>query len=454
MPYISLNPATNRIVKTYTSWDSHHLATALQQTDIAQQEWSQNSFDDRAVRMSFAARLLRERSADYGRMISIEMGKPIRESYDEVEKCALICDYYSVYAQNFLRDETIQTDASRSYVSYQPLGVVLGVMPWNFPFLQVIRFAAPALMAGNGCVLKHASNVPQCALAIEKLFLDAGFPESLFTTLMIESADVVEAIASRYVHAVTITGSEAAGRVVAAHAGQHLKKCVLELGGSDAFIILKDADLELAATNAVRSRFLNCGQSCIAAKRIIPVAEIADEFVSIFMQKTRDLKMGDPLSENVQMGPLARLDLREYLHLQVTDSIAQGAEALLGCKPIAGEGAFYPPSILDRVTAKTRAYHEELFGPVATVIRATDEDEAVHIANDTRFGLGSSIWSGDSVHAEKIARQVHAGSSFINGMVRSDPRLPFGGIKSSGFGRELSSHGIREFVNVKSVWIR
>ena len=454
MPYISLNPATNRIVKTYTSWDSHHLATALQQADIAQQEWSQNSFDDRAVRMSFAARLLRERAADYGRMISIEMGKPIRESYDEVEKCALICDYYSVHAQNFLRDETVQTDASRSYVSYQPLGVVLGVMPWNFPFLQVIRFAAPALMAGNGCVLKHASNVPQCALAIEKLFLDAGFPASLFTTLMIESADVVEAIASRHVHAVTITGSEAAGRVVAAHAGQHLKKCVLELGGSDAFIILKDADLELAATNAVRSRFLNCGQSCIAAKRIIPVAEIADEFVSIFVQKTRDLKMGDPLSENVQMGPLARLDLREYLHLQVTDSIAQGAEALLGCKPIAGEGAFYPPSILDRVTAKTRAYHEELFGPVATVIRATDEDEAVHIANDTRFGLGSSIWSGDSVHAEKIARQVHAGSSFINGMVRSDPRLPFGGIKSSGFGRELSSHGIREFVNVKSVWIR
>ena len=454
MPYISLNPATNRIVKTYTSWDSHHLATALQQTDIAQQEWSQNSFDDRAVRMSFAARLLRERASDYGRMISIEMGKPIRESYDEVEKCALICDYYSAHAQNFLRDETVQTDASRSYVSYQPLGVVLGVMPWNFPFLQVIRFAAPALMAGNGCVLKHASNVPQCALAIEKLFLDAGFPASLFTTLMIESADVVEAIASRHVHAVTITGSEAAGRVVAAHAGQHLKKCVLELGGSDAFIILKDADLELAATNAVRSRFLNCGQSCIAAKRIIPVAEIADEFVSIFVQKTRDLKMGDPLSENVQMGPLARLDLREYLHLQVTDSIAQGAEALLGCKPIAGEGAFYPPSILDRVTAKTRAYHEELFGPVATVIRATDEDEAVHIANDTRFGLGSSIWSGDSVHAEKIARQVHAGSSFINGMVRSDPRLPFGGIKSSGFGRELSSHGIREFVNVKSVWIR
>ncbi|MBA0917000.1 MAG: NAD-dependent succinate-semialdehyde dehydrogenase [Nitrosomonadaceae bacterium] len=453
MPYISLNPATNKIVKTYTSWDSHHLATALQQTDIAQQKWSQTSFDERVVKMSCAARLLRERAADYGRMISIEMGKPIREAYDEVEKCALICDYYAVHAQNFLRDEMAQTEASRSYVSYQPLGVVLGVMPWNFPFLQVIRFSAPALMAGNGCVLKHASNVPQCGLAIEQLFLNAGFPASLFTTLMIESADVVEAIASRHVHAVTITGSEAAGRVVAAHAGQHLKKCVLELGGSDAFIILKDADLELAATNAVKSRFQNCGQSCIAAKRIIPVAEIADEFVSIFMQKTRDLKMGDPLSENIQMGPLARLDLREYLHLQVCDSIAQGAEALLGCKPISGEGAFYSPSILDRVTVKTRAYHEELFGPVAIVIRATDESEAIHIANDTRFGLGSSIWSCDSIRAEKIARQVHAGSSFINGIVRSDPRLPFGGIKSSGFGRELSSHGIREFVNVKSIWI-
>ncbi len=454
MPYISLNPATNKIVKTYTSWDSHHLAVALEQADNAQQTWAQTTFAERAARMSRAATLLHERVVEYGKLMAIEMGKPLREACAEAEKCALICDYYAVHAQHFLQDETIQTDAGKSYVSYEPLGVVLGVMPWNFPFLQVIRFSAPALMAGNGCVLKHSSNVPQCALALEQLFRDAGFPPQLFTTLMIEAADVVEAIASHHVHAVTLTGSEAAGRAVAAHAGQHLKKCVLELGGSDAFVVLKDADLELAATNAVKSRFQNCGQSCISAKRIIPVAEIADEFMFLFVEKTTELKMGDPLSEFTQLGPLARLDLREELHQQVTDSIAQGAQAILGCKLTAGEGAFYPPSILDRVTAKTRAYHEELFGPVAAVIRAASEEEAVRIANDTRFGLGSSIWSRDSERAEKVARQIHAGSSFINGMVKSDPRLPFGGIKSSGFGRELSYHGIREFVNVKAVWIR
>jgi succinate-semialdehyde dehydrogenase/glutarate-semialdehyde dehydrogenase len=327
-------------------------------------------------------------------------------------------------------------------------------MPWNFPFFQVMRFAAPALMAGNGCVLKHASNVPQCALALEQLFRDAEFPPHLFTTLMIEAPDVAEAIASHYIHAVTLTGSEPAGREVASHAGQHLKKCVLELGGSDAFIVLKDADLELAASFAVRSRFQNCGQSCIAAKRIIPVAEIADEFVPLFIKKAADLKIGDPMDESTQIGPMARLDLREDLHQQVTDSIAQGAQPVLGCEPIRGEGAFYPPSALDRVTAKTRAYHEELFGPVAAIIRARDEEEAIRIANDTRFGLGSSIWSRDSERAEKIAGQIQAGSSFINGMVRSDPRLPFGGTKASGFGRELSYHGIREFVNIKTVWIR
>ncbi|MEO7560889.1 MAG: aldehyde dehydrogenase family protein, partial [Nitrosospira sp.] len=308
--------------------------------------------------------------------------------------------------------------------------------------------------AGNACVLKHASNVPQCALALEQLFRDAGFPPHLFTTLMIEAADVAEAVASHHVHAVTLTGSETAGREVASHAGQHLKKCVLELGGSDAFIILKDADLEQAASIAVRSRFQNCGQSCIAAKRIIPVAEIADEFLSLFIKKTEDLRIGDPLDEAIQMGPMARLDLREALHKQVTDSIAQGAHAVLGCEPISGEGAFYPPSILERVTAKTRAYHEELFGPVAAVIRAADEEEAVHIANDTRFGLGSSIWSRDTEYAEKIAQRIQAGCTFINGMVRSDPRLPFGGTKASGFGRELSYHGIREFANIKTVWIR
>ncbi|MBA2660357.1 MAG: NAD-dependent succinate-semialdehyde dehydrogenase [Nitrosospira sp.] len=454
MPYISLNPATNKTLKTYTSWDSHHLAIALEQAHDAQRTWAQTTFSERAELMNRAAMLLHERGNEYARLMAMEMGKPLREGRAETEKCALACDYYAVHAEHFMQIEMVQTDANKSYVSYDPIGVVLGVMPWNFPFFQVIRFAAPSLMAGNGCVLKHAASVPQCALALEQLFLDAGFPLHLFTTLMIDAADVVEAIASHHVHAVTLTGSESAGREVASHAGQHLKKCVLELGGSDAFIILGDADLEQAASFAVRSRFQNCGQSCIAAKRIIPVAEIADEFVSLFIEKAADLKMGDPMSETTQLGPMARLDLREDLHQQVTDSIAQGAQAVLGCEPAPGEGAFYPPSILDRVTAKTRAYHEELFGPVAAVIRATDEEEAIHIANDTRFGLGSSIWGRDSQHAEKLAQRIQTGCSFINGMVRSDPRLPFGGTKASGFGRELSYHGIREFVNIKTVWIR
>lgn len=454
MPYISLNPATNKTLKTYTSWDSHHLATALEQAHDAQRTWAQTTFSERAELMNRAAMLLHERGNEYARLMAMEMGKPLREGRAETEKCALACDYYAVHAEHFMQIEMVQTDANKSYVSYDPIGVVLGVMPWNFPFFQVIRFAAPSLMAGNGCVLKHAASVPQCALALEQLFLDAGFPLHLFTTLMIDAADVVEAIASHHVHAVTLTGSESAGREVASHAGQHLKKCVLELGGSDAFIILGDADLEQAASFAVRSRFQNCGQSCIAAKRIIPVAEIADEFVSLFIEKAADLKMGDPMSETTQLGPMARLDLRGDLHQQVTDSIAQGAQAVLGCEPAPGEGAFYPPSILDRVTAKTRAYHEELFGPVAAVIRATDEEEAIHIANDTRFGLGSSIWGRDSQHAEKLAQRIQTGCSFINGMVRSDPRLPFGGTKASGFGRELSYHGIREFVNIKTVWIR
>jgi succinate-semialdehyde dehydrogenase/glutarate-semialdehyde dehydrogenase len=454
MPYISLNPATNKTIKTFTSWDSSRLAMALEDADNAQKCWRMKTFAERADRMHRAATLLHERINEYAGLMAEEMGKPLREGRAEVEKCALACDYYAVHAEHFMQTEVVQTDASKSYVCYDPIGILLGVMPWNFPFFQVIRFAAPALMAGNGCALKHASNVPQCALALEQLFRDAGFPPYLFTTLMIEAADVAEAIASHHTHAVTLTGSEAAGREIASHAGQHLKKCVLELGGSDAFIVLRDADLELAASFAVRSRFQNCGQSCIAAKRIIPVAEIAEEFISLFIKKAADLKMGDPKNEATQLGPMARLNLRENLHRQVTDSIAQGAQPLLGCEPDQGQGAFYPPSVLDWVTAKTRAYHEELFGPVAAIIRAANEAEAVHIANDTRFGLGSSIWTRDTENAEKLARQVQAGCCFINGMVRSDPRLPFGGTKASGFGRELSYHGIREFVNIKTVWER
>jgi len=348
----------------------------------------------------------------------------------------------------------VESDAGKSYVAHYPLGVLLAVMPWNFPFWQVFRAAAPALMAGNAVVLKHASNVPQCAQMIETIFRDSGLPDGLFTTLMIEADQVADVIASPYVQAVTLTGSEAAGRKVAAAAGQHLKKCVLELGGSDPFIVLRDADLDFTSNMAVASRFLNCGQSCIAAKRFILVPEIAEAFLQEFKIKTEALTLGDPTEDATQIGPMARIDLRETLHQQVTDSIAQGAVALTGCQPDARDGFYYPASILDHVTDKTRAYHEELFGPVAVVIRAESEAHAIHIANASRFGLGSSIWSKDVSRAEALATQIQAGATFINGMVKSDPRLPFGGVKASGFGRELSHHGIHEFVNAKTVWIR
>jgi succinate-semialdehyde dehydrogenase/glutarate-semialdehyde dehydrogenase len=382
------------------------------------------------------------------------MGKPLREARGEVEKCAGVCDYYAQQGEDFMRAETVESDAGKSYVAYYPLGVVLAVMPWNFPFWQVFRAAAPALMAGNAVLLKHAPNVPQCALAIEAVFRAGGLPDGMFTNLMIEVGQVADVIASPHVHAVTLTGSEAAGRKVAACAGQHLKKCVLELGGSDPFIVLHDAELDLAVNTAMTSRFLNCGQSCIAAKRFIVVPQIADEFLSRLKTKVEALKLGDPMDDATQIGPMARLDLRDTLHRQVGDSIAHGAVAVTGCKPVGREGFFYEPSILDRVTIKACAYHEELFGPVAITIRAANEEDALHIANETRFGLGSSIWSKDTARAEQLATRIQAGCTFINGMVKSDPRLPFGGVKSSGYGRELSKLGMHEFVNAKTVWIR
>jgi succinate-semialdehyde dehydrogenase / glutarate-semialdehyde dehydrogenase len=327
-------------------------------------------------------------------------------------------------------------------------------MPWNFPFWQVFRAAVPALMAGNAVVLKHAPNVPQCALAIEAIFRDCGLPEGVFANLMIEVAQAADAIASPHIQGVTLTGSEAAGRKVAACAGQHLKKCVLELGGSDPFVVLHDADLEFTVDMAVTARFQNCGQSCIAAKRFIVVPQIAEEFLQRLKAKVKALKVGDPMDDATQIGPMARLDLRDNLHRQISDSIAQGAVAVTGCKPVEREGFFYQPSILDNVTASTRAYHEEIFGPVAVIIRAENEVDALRLANESRFGLGSSIWSKDTARAELLAAQIQAGCTFINGMVKSDPRLPFGGVKSSGYGRELSWLGMHEFVNVKTVWIR
>ncbi|HUW50139.1 MAG TPA: NAD-dependent succinate-semialdehyde dehydrogenase [Sulfuricella sp.] len=454
MPYVSLNPATGEVMQTFPSWDEQRSDIALENAGHAQAAWFRAGFPQRAEAMSRVAKNLQANRDDYAALITQEMGKPLREAHAEVEKSALACDYYARHGADFLADEPVETDASRSYASYQPLGTILAVMPWNFPFWQVFRAAAPALMAGNAMVLKHASNVPRCALAIEEIFRAADLPDHLFTTLMIEAGQVAAVIADPRIHAVTFTGSEPAGRLVAAEAGRNLKKCVLELGGSDPFIVLCDANLDHASSQAVNSRFLNAGQSCIAAKRLILAPEIADDFVLLLKQKVAALKLGDPMKKSTRVGPMARLDLRDELHRQVTDSIAQGARPLLGCEPVAGKGAYYLPSILDHVTPKACAYHEELFGPVAIVIRAKNERDAIKIANDTRFGLGSSLWSCDAVRAERLSRDIDAGCCFINGMVKSDPRLPFGGVKNSGFGRELSYHGIHEFVNIKTVWVK
>ena len=454
MPHTSLNPSTNQLIQTYASWDSSRLKQALEKTRRAQQAWAQTSFSQRAEVLRNAAMQLRAQRDRYATLITQEMGKPLREARAEVEKCTTVCDYYAQHGEEFMRAEPVNSEASKSYIAHHPLGVVLAVMPWNFPFWQAFRAAAPALMAGNALLLKHAPNVPQCALAIEAIFRECGLPDGVFASLMIEVEQVADVIASPHVHAVTLTGSEAAGRKVAALAGQHLKKCVLELGGSDPFIVLHDADLELAVNMAIASRFMNCGQSCIAAKRFIVVPQIADEFLRELKTRVEALRLGDPMDDATQIGPMARLDLRDTLHKQVSDSIAQGAVAVTGCKPAEREGFFYQPSILDRVTTDTRAWHEELFGPVATVIRAASEADALRIANETRFGLGSSIWSKDTARAEQLAAHIQAGSTFINGMVKSDPRLPFGGVKASGYGRELSRLGMHEFVNAKTVWIR
>ncbi|KPK11644.1 MAG: succinate-semialdehyde dehydrogenase [Acidithiobacillales bacterium SG8_45] len=449
----TLNPATGALVKSFDTWGNDELEAALQQVAAATPGWRDLTFGDRAVLMHNAAKVLREKSEHYASLITLEMGKPIKEARGEIEKCAWVCDYYAEHAETFLADEAIETDADKSYVAYLPLGTVLAVMPWNFPFWQVFRFAAPGLMAGNTGVLKHASNVPQCALAIEEVFREAGFPTGSFRTLMISAAQVKGVIEDARVHAVTLTGSEPAGRQVASTAGNAIKKSVLELGGSDAFVVLEDADLDTAASVGVTSRFLNNGQSCIAAKRFIVVDAIADEFVRCFREKIEKLNVGDPSLDETDVGPMSRQDLRDELHKQVQDSIAQGAVAELGCEPMEGPGAYYRPSILDKVVPGIRAYEEELFGPVAIIIRARDEDDAQRIANDSRFGLGGSVWTQDSARGERFALRMQSGATFVNGLVKSDPRLPFGGTKASGYGRELSTHGIREFVNAKTIWI-
>src|SRR5213593_882585 len=416
-------------------------------------QWREVPFARRAQRMREAAQILRTRRAEYARTMTLEMGKPITQGGAEVEKCAVGCEFYAEHAERFLAEEPRETDASRSYVRFDPLGPVLAVMPWNFPFWQVFRFAAPALMAVNTAVLKHASNVPRCALTIEEVFRDAGFPRGVFATVLVGSSAVAPLIADRRVVAVTLTGSDHAGSQVAQHAGRELKKTVLELGGSDPFIVLADADLAAAASTAADARLVNSGQSCIAAKRFIVVEAVADRFLERFVHELRSRRVGDPLSRDTQVGPQARVDLRDALHRQVEESVKRGAELLLGGEIPAGKGAFYPATLLTAVDKGMPAFDEETFGPVAAVIRAKDETDAVRLANDSPFGLGASVWTQDRARAERLAAQIEAGSVFVNGLVKSDPRLPFGGIKRSGYGRELSEYGIREFVNIKTVWI-
>ncbi len=453
MPHL-LSPLTGKPFFEYRYFSSEQVQEAIVQTHSVWQNWRKTSFEQRAARMLEAANTLRRKKEQYGKLITEEMGKPLAEAIAEVEKCAWVCDYYAQYAEQFLKDEPVQTDASHSFVSYRPLGVVLAVMPWNFPFWQVFRFAAPALMAGNAGLLKHASNVPRCAQAIQDLFEESGFPKGIFTNVYTPGSEVEKIIAHPLVKAVTLTGSGPAGSAVAAAAGRYIKKSVLELGGSDAYLILEDADVAEAAKICATSRLINSGQSCIGAKRFIPLPAVYDDFVEAFKAEMAAAKTGNPMAEGTRVGPLARHDLRDELHQQVLKSIAMGATCVLGGQLPPSEGAFYPPTVLTGVLPGMPAWEEELFGPVAAVIRAKDENDAIRIANSSSFGLGAAVFTSDSDRGMRMAREeLEAGACFVNGFVKSDPRLPFGGIKLSGYGRELSLHGIREFVNVKSVWV-
>ncbi|AWM32267.1 NAD-dependent succinate-semialdehyde dehydrogenase [Hymenobacter nivis] len=453
MPIESYNPYTGRVLKRFRPFSWAKTARILGQAHAAAATWPATTFAHRAEVLRRAGALLRERAPELARLMALEMGKPVADGRAEALKCATCCDYYADHAEEFLADEPVATNAGRSFISHQPLGVVLAVMPWNFPFWQVVRFAAPALMAGNVGLLKHASNVPQCALALEKIFHDAGLPPACFRALLIGSDLIEPLLADDRVRAVTLTGSEPAGAAVAAAAGRYIKKTVLELGGSDPFIVLADADLALAAKTAAQARMLNAGQSCIAAKRFIVEKPILKEFVAQLITHLLALRTGDPLAEDTQYGPMARPDLADELAQQVADSVAQGARlALAGGQERPGT-ALFRPVVLTHVRPGQRAYHEEFFGPVALVLEAKDAADAVRLANDSRFGLGASVWTKDLAKGEALARQIEAGAVFVNSLVKSMPELPFGGIKKSGYGRELSRLGIREFVNQKSVWI-
>ncbi len=449
----SINPATEEILGSYQAHSGADIEEKLRKAQKAFSSWRNKPISVRVGMMRKAAVFLRQNGQILADTMTAEMGKPIIEAEAEIEKCAVNCNYYADNAERFVRDEPRISNATESCIQYTPLGVILAIMPWNFPFWQVFRFAAPALMAGNAVILKHASNVPQCALAIEIAFRAAGFPEGLFQTLLIGSSEVPKLIESPVIAAVTLTGSEEAGRQVAASAGRMLKKTVLELGGSDPFIVLADADLDGAVQAGVRARYQNTGQSCIAAKRFIVVESVFQKYQDRFVEAVRNLKVGDPMDRATQIGPLARGEFVEDLERQVRESVRMGATVLTGGSRRVGKGFYFEPTVLTGVQPDMPAGCEEIFGPVAAMIRAADTEEAIQLANQTPYGLGSNLWTSDIEGAKKLSRRIEAGQVFINGMVASDPRLPFGGIKRSGYGRELSDFGLREFVNIQTVWI-
>lgn len=447
----SIDPATGELIREYAETRPHDVDEIVKRADRAFADWRRVPYADRAAGMRRAATVLLERKEGYAELMAAEMGKPIAQGRAEIEKCAWACAYFAENAERFLAPERVKSDATESFVVYQPLGVVLAIMPWNFPFWQVFRFAAPALAAGNVGLLKHASNVTRCALLIEDVFRDAGFPEGVFRSLILRNSAVGDVIADARVRAVTLTGSELAGSAVAEQAGHHLKKTVLELGGSDAFIVLADADLARAARTAADARLINSGQSCIAAKRFIVVDAVADRFEERFVAEMRSRVMGDPLAAGTEVGPQARLDLRTALHRQVQHSVRRGARLAAGGAIPTGVGAFYPPTVLLDVRPGMPAFDEEVFGPAAAVIRARDEADAIRLANASPYGLGAAVWTEDRARGRRIAAELDVGCVFVNALVRSDPRLPFGGVKRSGYGRELAEFGLREFVNIKSV---
>ena len=449
----AINPATGEVIQEYPSHSDQEVQDILEQAQSAFQSWRNTDYPHRAGLMKNAAGVLERNKARYAKLMSLEMGKPITQAEGEVDKCIWVCNYYADNAETMLADEPAESDGSTAYVAFQPLGVVLAVMPWNYPMWQVFRFAAPSLMAGNAGVLKHASNVPGSALAIEEVFREAGFPENVFRTLMIGAGQVDAVVESDVVKAVTLTGSEPAGTHVASTAAKIVKKAVLELGGSDPFIVLDDVNVDTCAVQAANGRMLNAGQSCISAKRFIVVEKVADHFVEKFRAAMENQVIGDPLDEKTTVGPLAKEEFVEDLVELIDDARKKGATIVTGGSRPDGPGSYLLPTIVDKVSEGMRLYDEEAFGPVASVIRVADESEAINVANGSRFGLGGSVWTKDAKRGERVARQVESGAVFVNGITKSDPRLPFGGIKKSGYGRELSHYGIREFVNIKTIWV-